>query len=157
VFPFRVKRNLFDPTRHQTSFKTAWKKMTATAGLSGLRMYDLRHHAITVLLEIQMYRKRDGRDDRRAYLTGTWKKRYSHVRMEAMRAALQHMQASRQTAPPLGNRDVADMLASSFSPEVVVAKIKAGPCAFDISIDAMKQLKVANVPDSVILAMVKAG
>lgn len=50
VFPLRIKRNLFDPTRHQTSFKTAWKKMTVAAKLGGLKMYDLRRTVATKLL-----------------------------------------------------------------------------------------------------------
>jgi hypothetical protein len=49
------------------------------------------------------------------------------------------------------------ILGAGFSVGIIVAKIKAGPCVFETSIEAMKQLKAAAVPDAVVLAMVKAG
>src|SRR5438034_9419713 len=51
VFPFRNKRKKYDPTRHCTSFKTAWQEMLKVAGIEKLRLYDLRHTAITRLCE----------------------------------------------------------------------------------------------------------
>lgn len=41
----------FDPTAHQCSWRSAWRKLTRAAGLSGLRFHDLRHHFITRLAE----------------------------------------------------------------------------------------------------------
>ena len=41
----------FDPTQHQRSWRTAWRRLTRTAGLRGLRFHDLRHHFITRLAE----------------------------------------------------------------------------------------------------------
>jgi integrase len=43
-----------DPKLPQKSFRTAWRKITKTAGLPGLRFHDLRHHAITELAELRM-------------------------------------------------------------------------------------------------------
>jgi predicted nucleotide-binding protein (sugar kinase/HSP70/actin superfamily) len=40
--------------------------------------------------------------------------------------------------------------------EIVIAKIKAGPCRFQTYPDMLKQLKTSGVPDPVILAMLKA-
>jgi integrase len=40
----------FNPTVPIGSWKKAWGKLTAKAGLSGLRFNDLRHHCITELL-----------------------------------------------------------------------------------------------------------
>jgi hypothetical protein len=57
----------------------------------------------------------------------------------------------------LTNRDVMDLISSGLTTEVVVAKIKSSECAFDTSPSALKELKSAGVPDSVILAMVTAG
>jgi len=37
----------YDPTRHQQSWRTAWRKMTQAAGLSHIHFHDLRHTAIT--------------------------------------------------------------------------------------------------------------
>jgi integrase len=51
LIPFRPKKGTYDPTRCVTAFKTAWTEMTAAADLEGLRMYDLRHHALTRLAE----------------------------------------------------------------------------------------------------------
>lgn len=57
---------------------------------------------------------------------------------------------------PLLNRDVVDMLKAGLTPEIVIAKIGSSKCDFDTSPAALKELKIANVPDAVILAMVQA-
>jgi integrase len=41
----------FDPTRHQTSWDSAWEKLKQAAGLSSLRFHDLRHTHITHAVE----------------------------------------------------------------------------------------------------------
>jgi membrane-associated protease RseP (regulator of RpoE activity) len=56
----------------------------------------------------------------------------------------------------LTNSDVVGMLKSGLGGEIIVAKIKNAPCSFDTSPAALKELKDAGVPDSVILAMVQA-
>ena len=48
------------------------------------------------------------------------------------------------------------MVKAGFSSEIVLAKIKLSACSFDTSLAALKALKDANVPDSVILAVVQA-
>jgi integrase len=48
--PVRVRR--FDPTRPTKGWRTAWRKLTANAGLRGLRGHDLRHNVITAHAEI---------------------------------------------------------------------------------------------------------
>lgn len=87
LFPFRIHRSLFDPTRHQTSFKTAWKKMITAANLPGFRMYDLRHHSITVLLENPEVSEETA-ESIAGHISRQMKKRYSHVRMDRMREAV---------------------------------------------------------------------
>jgi integrase len=49
LFPFRLKRGTCDPTRSmgESGFKGRWEDLRAAAGLDWLRMYDLRHCAIT--------------------------------------------------------------------------------------------------------------
>lgn len=54
----------------------------------------------------------------------------------------------------LTNKDVLDMLKAGLTGDVIVAKIKSSPTAFDTSPTALAELKAANVPDAVILAMV---
>lgn len=87
LFPFRIHRALFDPLRHQTSFKTAWLKMVAAAELPGFRMYDLRHHAITVLLE-NPHVAPEVAEQIAGHISREMQKRYSHVRMDRMREAV---------------------------------------------------------------------
>jgi len=57
-------------------------------------------------------------------------------------------------ANELTNKDVLDMVKSGLATEIVVAKIKASPGKFDTSAATLAELKSANVPDAVILAMV---
>src|SRR6266851_3356104 len=57
---------------------------------------------------------------------------------------------------PLTNSDVVGMVKAGIGAEIVIAKIKTASCSFDTSPTALKELKVAGVPDSVILAMVQA-
>lgn len=87
IFPFRINRKIFDPTRHQTTFKTAWKKMITKAELPGFRMYDLRHHSITVLLE-NPHTSEEVAESIAGHISREMKKRYSHVRMDKMRDAV---------------------------------------------------------------------
>jgi hypothetical protein len=66
------------------------------------------------------------------------------------------LHAAGQSATALTNKDVADMHRSGLSADVIIAKIKAGPCSFDTSPQALQGLKAEKVPDNVILAMVNA-
>ena len=54
----------------------------------------------------------------------------------------------------LTNKDVLEMIKAGLTADVVVAKIKSSPNSFDTSPTALAELKAANVPDPVILAMV---
>jgi hypothetical protein len=58
-----------------------------------------------------------------------------------------------QAAPELTNKDVLDMVKSGLATEIVVAKIKTSPGKFDTSATTLAELKAANVPDAVIMAM----
>jgi len=40
-----------DPTRHQKTWRTAWKSLTKAAGLNGFRFHHPRHQAVTELSE----------------------------------------------------------------------------------------------------------
>ncbi len=54
----------------------------------------------------------------------------------------------------LTNKDVSDMVKAGLTSEVIIAKIKSSATSFDTSPAALAELKAANVPDAVILAMV---
>lgn len=65
----------------------AWRSLTKEAGLSGLRFHDLRHHAITELAE-------SGASEQTimaiaGHISRAMLERYSHIRVEAKRAALE--------------------------------------------------------------------
>jgi hypothetical protein len=62
---------------------------------------------------------------------------------------------SQSVSPALTNKDVLDMMKAGLTADVIVAKIKSSETNFDTSPAALAELKAANVPDSVILAMVK--
>jgi len=90
-FVFRDKRTPgtglgYDPTKHQVSFRTGWKNLLKRAGLPRLRFHDLRHHAITRLAE-------QGIADPvimsvSGHISRQMLEHYSHIRLEAKRAAI---------------------------------------------------------------------
>ena len=63
--------------------------------------------------------------------------------------------AAKSAAPALTNKDVLEMMKAGLGADVIVAKIKSSETNFDTSPSALAELKAANVPDNVILAMVK--
>ena len=60
-----------------------------------------------------------------------------------------------KTQVALTNSDVVGMLKAGIGAEIILAKIKNASCSFDTSPAALKELKDAGVPDSVILVMVE--
>lgn len=178
VFPFRkygsARAAHYDPTRHCTTFKTAWTEMLKMAGIPKLRPYDLRHTAITRLCE-NPTNAEEVIESIAGHITHQMKKRYSHVRVEARRAALAGLVPERldngayplpgsnngkgpaRTGKPLNNQQVLDMVEAGLPPKVIVAKIERCLGAFDTSPDLLKELKQRGVHDSIILAMVQAS
>jgi hypothetical protein len=58
--------------------------------------------------------------------------------------------------PALNNAAIVKMRTQRLSADVIVAKIQSSPCEFDTTPAALQKLKLAGVPDKVILAMVVA-
>jgi integrase len=84
-----------DPTRPITSFKTAWTKVRKNAGVKG-RWHDNRHTLVTELAE-------SGAGDQvimsiAGHVSRAMLSRYSHVRMEVKRRALDEIAACQRTA-----------------------------------------------------------
>ena len=84
-----------DPTRPITSFKTAWIKVRKNAGVKG-RWHDNRHTVVTELPE-------SGAGDEvimsiAGHVSRATLSRYSHVRMEAKRRALDEIAARQRAA-----------------------------------------------------------
>ncbi|MGH9412241.1 MAG: tyrosine-type recombinase/integrase [Terriglobales bacterium] len=76
----------FDASQPMRSWRTAWRKLTAAAGLPGLRFHDLRHHAISKLAEA-------GTPDQTlmaiaGHVSRAMLEHYSHIRTQAKRAAV---------------------------------------------------------------------
>jgi integrase len=93
----------FDPARHLNSWRSAWRTLTKRAGLPGFRFHDLRHCAITSLAE-------SGAADSTimaiaGHVSRRMLERYSHVRMEAKRAALETLAKSTGLTGYDTNRD----------------------------------------------------
>ncbi|HXE90732.1 MAG TPA: tyrosine-type recombinase/integrase [Terriglobales bacterium] len=77
-----------DPMRPMGSWKKAWYALRTAAGLPGLRQYDLRHHAITALLEIPSVSERTVMDIA-GHVSNEMLKRYSHIRVRTRREAVE--------------------------------------------------------------------
>jgi integrase len=108
IFPGRVgrpdrgKSRPYDPTRPVTSLKTAWKNLKARVGVEG-RLHDARHTLITELAE-------NGEGDQTimdiaGHVSKQMLARYSHIRMEAKRAALEAI-SSKPSAPEIRQTDL---------------------------------------------------
>jgi integrase len=86
-----------DPTRPMGSWKKAWDSFRKKADLPTLRMYDLRHHVITRLLEDPQVSLREVME-----IAGQVSKkmieRYSHIHLERKQLALDRNET---VAPPL--------------------------------------------------------
>jgi hypothetical protein len=169
LFPFRIHRALYDPTRHQTSFKGAWLRMNEAAELPGLRMYDLRHHCITSLLEDPRVSEETVQAIA-GHVSRRMMKHYSHIRSAAKRAAVCGLYGSsgevftagesRTLLPEnaLTNEVILDMFLSEVRAEIIAAKIRmASAYCFDVSVGTIKQMRSSGVPDQIILAMVRRG
>ena len=85
LFPACQRRQI-DPTRPQTTWRTAWRNLTREAGLQGLRFHDLRHHCITRIAEAgvpeQTLMAISG------HVSKQMLEHYSHIRMQAKRDAV---------------------------------------------------------------------
>jgi len=84
-----------DPTRPITSFKTAWTKVRKEAGVTG-HWHDNRHTLVTELAE-------SGAGDEVimsivGHVSRAMLSRYSHVRLEAKRCALDEIAARQRAA-----------------------------------------------------------
>ena len=90
----------FDPTRHVTSLKTAWKSVRENANVKG-RWHDNRHTLITELAE-------SGAGDETimqiaGHVSRQMLRHYSHIRMNAKRDALDAALAQRSKRPKTNN------------------------------------------------------
>jgi integrase len=90
--PFRVRTARYDPERPASRYflRTAFSEITAACGLE-LRPYDLRHHAITKLLEDPKVSDETA-ESIAGHISAKMKKRYSHTRLAVKMAALRRLE-----------------------------------------------------------------
>jgi hypothetical protein len=60
------------------------------------------------------------------------------------------------SAKAITNQDIMGLIKAGLSVEIITAKIKSSTCDFDTSPVALAELRKANVPEALILAMVQA-
>jgi integrase len=89
-----------DPSKPAANWHTAWRALRDSAGLPGLRFHDLRHTVVTRLLEA-------GEPDHvvesiTGHLSRRMLEHYSHIRLNAKKAALDRLEQSGKT-PSLKN------------------------------------------------------
>jgi integrase len=82
LLPGRTRSSPYDPWKPMGSWKKAWGSLRKMAGVPTLRMYDLRHHAITKLMEAAEISEQTIEEMAGHALSSRMKKRYSHIRMK---------------------------------------------------------------------------
>ncbi len=91
LIPFRKKPGEYDPSKPAKGCRSAWRTLTRSIGLRGLRIKDMRHHSITVLVEENVspgvIRSVVGHSPSSRML-----ETYSHPRLKAKRAAMAILQ-----------------------------------------------------------------
>jgi integrase len=86
------ENGIIDATKPMKSCRSAWRNLTKAAGLKGLRFHDLRHQAITELLE-------SGLSDQAVksiagHVSQKMLDHYSHIRLQAKRQAVECLRTS---------------------------------------------------------------
>lgn len=82
LLPGRTRTSCYDFSKPIGSWKKAWRQLRAEAGMPTLRMYDLRHHAITKLMEDPEISEQTVEEMAGHALSSRMKKRYSHIRLK---------------------------------------------------------------------------
>jgi integrase len=123
LLPARL--NPIDPHRPMESWKKAWYALRAEAGkkfprLAHLRRYDLRHHSLTRLMEDPDSSEATIEDIAGHHFSSKMKRRYSHIRMDAKRAALSKLGAARSSG-------YAPIMTEGFYPRGRKPQVKAQP------------------------------
>ena len=89
LIPCRVSGKTYAP-KHPPSpwaWRTEWRKLTEAAGISRLRLHDLRHHAVTRLAELNAASEETIMAIS-GHISREMLQHYSHIRLEARRKAV---------------------------------------------------------------------
>jgi len=90
----------YDPTKPMKSWRSAWRKLTRAAGLTGLRFHDLRHHCITRLAEAGV--PEQTLMSIAGHVSREMLEHYSHIRMQAKREAVSMLEKATVSAEARG-------------------------------------------------------
>jgi integrase len=88
LFPFCNTVQPIDPTRPVTTVKTAWESVRTAAGVD-CRFHDLRHTALTKMAEADV--PESTMKALAGHMSRAMLERYSHIRMEAKRRAVESL------------------------------------------------------------------
>jgi len=124
VFPFG-KPQPTDPTRHVTTLKTVWNKIRENARVTG-RWHDNRHTLITELAE-------SGAGDQTimdiaGHVSKQMLKHYSHIRMEAKRAALESIVKRSNAADATHNDSASPTTTHAFAGQSLQKSLQSTDC-----------------------------
>lgn len=87
LIPYMVRRGVYDPTRPTTGWRGSWRRLRAAAGFPALRSYDLRHQAITKMLENPEISEETVKSIA-GHVSDRILEHYSHIRLDAKARAL---------------------------------------------------------------------
>lgn len=96
VFPFTNRGLPIDPLRPVTTIKTAWEAVRTAAGVS-CRFHDLRHTALTKMAEAGV--PEETMKALMGHMSREMIERYSHIRMNAKRTAVESLSLPNKIAP----------------------------------------------------------
>ncbi len=163
LLPYRVRTGVYDPTKPCKGWRTAHDALLKACDIQ-VSPYSFRHHAITKLLENPDVSE-EVAEALAGHISHQMKKRYSHIRMEARRAAVEALSRVHPAAAAadktdlvyLSNQQVHEMVEAGLPAKVIAAKIQRSSGNFDTSPEVLKKLKASGVHDSIIIAMVQAS
>src|SRR5438270_5918745 len=104
LLPYRVGTGVYDPTKPCKRWRTAHDALLKACDID-VSPYSFRHHAITELLENPEVSE-EVAEALAGHLSHQMKKRYSHIRMEARRAAVEALSRVHPAAQRVKAQDV---------------------------------------------------
>jgi integrase len=116
IIPFRIKRGTYDRERPAMGWRYAWNEMCAAAGIRST-LYDGRHTFITDALSNPEISE-ETCEAMAGQISHRIKKRYSHIRIEAKRAAVAALERIAPKSPQTEiDRVVENLLRDGDKPE----------------------------------------
>lgn len=108
ILPGRPRKGGYDPTRPMGSWRKAWEALREKAGLPGLRMKDLRHTALTKLLENPELSERAIVETAGHVSKDMWDE-YSHIRRKPKQEAVKTLEFEIPKPGPVESVETVDI------------------------------------------------